>query len=131
MFCIKFVLPVLCKVCDAKPLPVECEMSPAKFNIPEDHKIHPEVESSSESTSRETTPESDDSDEEQDQDNEDEEEEVAEQDDEDKNEAEPDFPVSAKPILQRDQEDLIKSYAKFFTEYSTSTVSVFKQKYTN
>merc|ERR1712223_2074806 len=93
---------VLCKVCDAKPLPVECEMSPAKFNIPEDHKIHPEVESSSESTSRETTPESDDS-------------------DEDKNEAEPDFPVSAKPILQRDQEDLIKSYAKFFTEYSTST----------
>ena len=127
MFYIKFVFPVLCKVCDAKPLPVECEMSPAKFNIPEDHKIHPEVESSSESTSRETTPESDDSDEEQDQDNEDEEEEVAEQDDEDKNEAEPDFPVSAKPILQRDQEDLIKSYAKFFTEYSTSTVSFFNK----
>ena len=72
---------VLCKVYDAKPLPVESEMSPAKFNIPEDHKIQPEVESSSESTSRETTPESDDSDD--DDDDGDEDEELADQDDED------------------------------------------------
>ena len=56
-------------------------MSPAKFNIPEDHKIQPEVESSSESTSRETTPESDDSDD--DDDDGDEDEELADQDDED------------------------------------------------
>ena len=80
VFYITFTL-VLCKVYDAKPLPVESEMSPAKFNIPEDHKIQPEVESSSESTSRETTPESDDSDD--DDDDGDEDEELADQDDDD------------------------------------------------
>ena len=33
---------VLCKVCQAKPLPVEVEMSPAKFNIPDGHLVMPE-----------------------------------------------------------------------------------------
>jgi len=109
---------VLCKVYDAKPLPVESEMSPAKFNIPEDHKIQPEVESSSESTSRETTPESDDSDD--DDDDGDEDEELADQDDEDNKDEE--FPMSTKPFAQRDQEDLIENYARFFPEYCDPTI---------
>ena len=33
---------VLCKVCEAKTLPVESEMSPVKFNIPDGHLILPE-----------------------------------------------------------------------------------------
>ena len=94
-------------------------MSPAKFNIPEDHKIQPEVESSSESTSRETTPESDDDDE--DEDNEDEEEEVVEQDD-DQGDNDDEFPISAKPIIQRDQDELIQTYARFFPEYTNPSV---------
>ena len=36
---------VLCKVCQAKPLPVEVEMSPAKFNIPDGHLVMPEGKS--------------------------------------------------------------------------------------
>lgn len=100
-------------------MPVDSEMSPAKFNIPEDHKIQPEVESSSESTSRETTPESDDDDE--DEDNEDEEEEVVEQDD-DQGDNDDEFPISAKPIIQRDQDELIQTYARFFPEYTNPSV---------
>ena len=79
------------------------------------------VESSSESTSRETTPESEASDEEAD-DNDDDEEEVAQQDDDEENL--PDIEtVPAKPIVHRDTAQLAEDYAKFFQEYSTPDVS--------
>ena len=120
---------VLCKVCQAQPLPVEAEMCPAKFNVPDGHFILPElVESSSESTSRETTPESEDSDID-DEDNEDEDEEVAEQQDEcnrDRDQALSDIEtVPGKPIDRRDVEELAEQYSQYFQEYSTPSVSFF------
>lgn len=81
------------------------------------------VESSSESTSRETTPESDESDE--DEENEDaEEEEVAEQDDHE--DQVPEFAASnGKPVEPRPKLELDKAYAKFFPEYATPNVITF------
>ena len=79
------------------------------------------MESSSESTSRETTPESEASDEEND-DNDEDEEEVAQQDDEDEDKL-PDMEmVPAKPIVHRDTAQLAEDYTKFFPEYATPEV---------
>ena len=33
---------VLCKICEPKALPVDMEMCPAKYNIPDGHLIQPE-----------------------------------------------------------------------------------------
>ena len=79
------------------------------------------MESSSESTSRETTPESDES-EDEDDNGEDEDEEVAEQDDE--NPLMTDIEnVPGKPIVQRGIAELAEQYSHYFAEYTNPNVS--------
>lgn len=76
------------------------------------------VESSSESTSRETTPESENSEDEDENDEDDEE--VAQQDDESNL---PDIEnVPGKPIVQRDPAELDEQYSQFFIEYANPEV---------
>jgi len=111
---------VLCKVCEAKSLPVGTEICPAKYTIPDGHLIQPEVESSSESTSRETTPESEGSDEEDENEDDLDEETLAQQEDE-SNLLDMDI-VPAKPIIHRKTSDLAEEYSKFFIEYSNPEV---------
>ena len=81
------------------------------------------MESSSESTSRETTPESDES-EDEDDNGEDEDEEVAEQDDENPLMTDESIGnVPGKPIVQRGIAELGEQYSQYFAEYANPNVS--------
>ena len=82
------------------------------------------MESSSESTSRETTPESDES-EDEDDNGEDEDEEVAEQDDENPLMTDESIGnVPGKPIVQRGIAELAEQYSQYFAEYTNPNVSL-------
>lgn len=81
------------------------------------------MESSSESTSRETTPESDES-EDEDDNGEDEDEEVAEQDDENPLMTDQIENVPGKPIVQRGIAELAEQYSQYFAEYTNPNVSL-------